>query len=225
MPDLKLSTDTLDTRDALAEVEAAMLFPDDAEMRDTVRRVERQHALIEAAKAGDFQIDAPTMAEAMEAALHTPTPAWLQEQTKRPAYYGGVAGVVLLRLLYGEHTDQRAEYTIRKTAPKVTGALWRSYVGNLAEETIKQDVWPRFAPVAHLWSAYITLTNEGIKEFPCRIRDLPRFLALAEQDRHAGESQRLYRRSETALKPGETWRVPETVKLPAVTASWPHVDC
>lgn len=225
MPELDISTDILDTRDALAEVEAVMLFPDDPQMRDTVRRVERQHALIEAAKVGDFRIDSASLAEAMEGALHTATPAWLEEQTKRPMHYGCVAGVILLKMLYGEQTGQLAENTIRKTATKLHGAMWRSYIGSLSEEHIKQDVWPRFMPVAHLWSATIALQNEGVTEFPCRIVDMPRFLALAEQDRQAGESLRLYKRAETALRADACWRVPDSVKLPDVTAYWPSADC
>ena len=88
----------------------------------------------------------------------------------------------------------------------------------LSKKTIDNAVWPRFRPVANLWAAHNHRSREtGNAMFPCRVRDLDIFLAVAEAYRRRGEIVRSAPQATTpVLRSGETVMIPPALALPEI---------
>jgi hypothetical protein len=213
---LEITADNLADRWMLYHVEAVMLWPHDPEARARSLEVSTMRDSLDRMKGADFTMTAAEVAEVAERVWTLPTVQELQEEARGPTKHGLTAGMLLRWLI---SADQAGEaMTLEDGAQRVERAMREHRVGY---KTVRNTAWPRYRDVAHLWAAHTSMQAQGATPFPCAMKDLPKFLAIAEAFRTEGEALRLPRSQKTALDPNRTWRVPGNLVLPRVTLGDP----
>ncbi len=146
---------------------------------------------------------------------NAPNPSDVVHQAT-PAFARGVlAGRIFLGALADQMIGKREGLQAIK-AEVAQRHRGQEHFEELSAATIEKLIWGVYRPVSHLWAACGQLAVEtGGGVVPCRLADLPLFLAVAESLRRDGESCRL-RQSKTLLDPSKTWRVPADLQLPVV---------
>lgn len=204
------------TRWDCAVIEARMLWPDDANTRN--RYVNAVAIKLAAGNIDRVPLPTPTpteVRELAEAMLSAPRIEDFQDEVPDAYERGMVAGDILRRAVGYQETGRE-----NTSLGDIKGAL-SDLLGpaqRLSVKTIDNTVWPRYRSVAHLWAAYVHRSKEtDSTAFPCRVRALPIFLAVAEAYRRRGEMIRLTAKSpSTVLQPGAALMVPLALALPEV---------
>jgi hypothetical protein len=120
---------------------------------------------------------------------------------------GIVAGLVLARLI-NRRESRPAEATLGRMKQEVSKAVSPKWGDGYSPKTIDNVIWPAFAPVAHLWASWLLCKEKGSAPIPCEASVAPKFLAIAEAYRSAGEAFRAKKATTPVLDPSATWRVP-----------------
>jgi hypothetical protein len=216
MPELEITQDGLTDRHTLFEVEAIMLWPTDEEARKQSINFSARKDALEQLKNSDMTFSGPEVAEIVQLYWDTPTAQQMQDKATGPTKHGLTAGMLLEWLVASARAGQ--PMSLEDGAQRVERALHSYRVGY---KTIRGNAWPNYRDVAHLWAAHTSMQTQGATPFPCAMKDLPKFLAIAEAFRTEGEALRLPRSQKTALDPNRTWRVPGNLVLPRVTLGDP----
>lgn len=200
----------------LAIIEARMLWPHDADKR--IRYVNAVSIKLAAGNINRVPFPTPTPTEVRELAesmLSAPRVEDFTDAGKRAYTHGLVAGDILFEAV-GYQDTGRENIGLGDIKSALVARLGREQ--HLSKKTIDNTVWPRYKPVAHLWAAHLHRSKETENTaFPCRARDLPIFLAVAEAYRRRGETIRSTAKApSTVLCPGDAVMVPRAFKLPEV---------
>lgn len=204
----------------LAMIEARMLWPHHADMRK--RYVNAVSIKLAAGNIDRVPFPTPTPIEVRELAesmLSAPRVEDFTDAGKRAYTHGLVAGNILFEAV--GNRDTGCENTgLGDIKSALVARLGREQ--HLSQKTIDNVVWPRYRSVAHLWAAHLHRSKETENTaFPCRARDLPIFLALAEAYRRRGETIRSTAKSpSTVLRPGDAVMVPRALNLPEVALAF-----
>ena len=75
-----------------------------------------------------------------------------------------------------------------------------------------QSIWKYYAPVAHLWAAFIL--NEH--HIPTSAQQLGRFISLSELMRNWAEQYKPSKANDTLLDGAITWKAPKEFPLPFI---------
>jgi hypothetical protein len=188
----------------LAEIGSVMLYPDDAVARDDAKAAAIVQRAREAMRSDLLSDDAVKSLASVDA---IPIRA-LRGEHRRRFEQGAFAGSILFDAVVCAHSNSGSSL----------GEIMKKYrhrlVGKKASSTHRiNEIWTVFRPVAHLWAAHRMLRES----FPCGRREIPAFLAVAEQLRVLGEGTKLTRQApRTLLQPGEAIRLPSALlaKLP-----------
>ena len=126
----------------------------------------------------------------------------IHDRVRQPFMHGCAAGLLLLRA--ATHASIPQHFKLSDIKHDIAGTF------TVSVSTVDNTIWPAFRPVAHLFAAYLVRALEGETTFPCRLVELPLFLARAEDFRSRGEAIFPPRRSDPMLRPGEalTFGVP-----------------
>jgi hypothetical protein len=215
MPEFLLSDQSMKDEETLLYIQAVMLWPHDAQMREAAYGIPMVENMLSEFSEGRLR-PSKENAELLSRALWYPSSDHIREEADRLLWHGYSAGAILYRLLYADAKGVRD--SIRNV---VTGLSDYFHAKRIRESTINHFTWPTYRPVAHLWAAHLSIGQ--MREHytvPCCIEDLPLFLALSERNRIEAEEVRLPRSKSTLLPAGETWRVPEGLSLPALSSEW-----
>lgn len=151
----------------------------------------------------------------------------LQEQLGHSGFRGAVVGDLLNFLLNcAECAPEHASVNkaIFVVMADLTGTRLRDGSRPTAGRSILHEAWREFKPVAHLWAAFRLWQEEfqQTPEFDPRTpTGLRGFLALAKELHARAVNIRARGRTKAILDPSETWRVPATLLLPAITLQLP----
>jgi hypothetical protein len=129
----------------------------------------------------------------------------VQEETQPTFVHGMIAGKILWLALLDHHTGKK------RGLEAIKADISKEYSGEkrferLSVSTINNTIWRTFRSVSHFWAAYPMCAADR--------NDLPRFLAVAEYLRHAGEACPMRQHPGTVLDGASTWRVPPQLALP-----------
>jgi hypothetical protein len=97
---------------------------------------------------------------------------------------------------------------------------------DISRSTLENTIWRNYKPVAHLWASHVyyvlILRPDDALAFPCRVDQLPDFLALADFFALSGLSAKMPRRkkSEHLLDESNMWRIPSGLHLPRYEMEW-----
>jgi hypothetical protein len=189
-------------------VEAIMLWPDDEDRQFRDALHERHQ--IEAGKSSpeDLKIVVQTLDM-------LPRYADIKRDVKDRRLENGKVAGLRLYILVKNHFDDDLKIGVTE----VNRRLNKSF--KISETQIKR-IWREFQPVAHLWATvlYRLFHNQETKTFPCKVRDLAEFLAVAESFADLGTSIKPAQSpSGTILQAEKLIRVPSGLMLP--TVRWP----
>jgi hypothetical protein len=214
---LPLDANTLSSWTSRGAVAAWMLFPDDEAWRNKIIAHAAVQEGLERLKAGHLRQDhyeALVLLALNAASADDIARAW-DERAERGMGAGMILYNVCLRIPRGDRAP------MQRATREVESAIWRRSAS--ASKHVNTAVWKTYKPVAALWAAFIYCDNDDGEsvEFPCRLSELPTFLALAEAYRVLAESTKPPRRNQPVLKSGDSIRLPESVIsiLPAGTLS------
>jgi hypothetical protein len=210
---LNLRPDCLDlpTRLDLSMIEATMLWPDDKSKR------ERERAIQTSAVAGFFEISQALPKDELIALVSLAadaTPLAEVHGRARVRFIDGVRAGLYLRETVGLATLSKNR-SMKQIAARVCRGL-EPHASSINPHTFENHVWPVYRRVAHFWAASWDLNLEqvlsGSSAFPCSLKQLATFLALAEGYRRLGERTRT-RRGTTVLPRSETITLPAWFNL------------
>ena len=209
----------------LSYIESVMFWPDDREKRRAAMKAARAEDFFQAVefyknrpkshpvKKAEFTRD--EVADTMMFLKDAPRMADIKKNQKSYTAYGMAAGWILFWVIaWHELKSPKATLTAAKANAAKMVDVSKSSIENLA--------WKRYRPVSSMWAAAVFMGAQKVKagkqpEFPCKIEELGRFLALSEWFRRKGEKfvPRQSRRG-PILKAGESWRPTSSLALPAV---------
>ncbi len=204
------------TRWDLAIIEARMLWPDDSDTRGRYLSAVSIKVSVTSIDRVPISKPSPTeVRELAEAILSAPRVEDFTEAGKRAYVHGLVAGKILYDAV-GLHDIGRENISLGNIKGALSDLLGPAQ--RLSVKTIDNAVWRRYRSVAHLWAAYLHISQETDSTFlPCRARDLPIFLAVAEVYRTRGETIRLTTKSPSpVLRTGDAVMIPPALVLPEV---------
>ena len=179
----------------MAEIHAAMLWPDNKETRiDVVAAI-----LVDCLLSSRNSIPEVLVPSIMNVAAKSVPLHERREQNGRSdlELRGIVAGMILNSALSTDMSMKKIIQVIARTFDRAT---------RLGPKTIENSVWPTFKPVAHLWAAWTVLGDE--QHFPCAMAMLPTFLAWAEGFRLVGEKTKTKQSPTTILLACDMARLP-----------------
>jgi len=221
MPYLEMTPELLEpepTKVALAYVEALMLWPDDPKKREralyaaaaielgrTARRIEEsgKNAVIDSSH--------------VNLLLHASPPEEIRASAVVPFRRGAITAEIFCRTLHDERVGLRRGLQAAKNEARVQYEKQQDFE-HLSGGTIEK-IWAVYQPVAHLWGAWKFMVSANYP-FPCRLADLPDFLAKAEALRLDGEACHLRQSKKPLLNPQTTWVLPDRLRIPHVKVVW-----
>lgn len=206
-PVIPLDAANLCSRSNVAIVQAWMLYPDSAEMRDDHIR----HALvvegIEHHAAG--RLDDQETAALLATALDIPSTKEIRARADRRAEMAVAAGMLFyngaIRIAKGGKSP------LESVKLELRRALWGKGATN--SNHIDEVVLKRYRPVMALWAAWIDI-DDGDGEYiqiPCSPPELAHFIAWADAFRRLGERTIPKHKKHPILSPNETVRFPDAV--------------
>ncbi|WP_264715107.1 hypothetical protein [Limobrevibacterium gyesilva] len=233
MPYLDLTDEMIGpkrTRLSLTYIEGVMLWPHDEAARKSAWDTAYGAHLLETLAKAAPRTESPVPVDARDALLTMnflanarPLPE-VQESAKAACARGFVAGEILRLALTERHSGAEAGITAIKS--KIAeGLQGKEHFERLSLSTIENSIWRIYRPVSHLYAASFMLAQQHIAAsqphaFPCRLDELPDFLALSEKLRLNGEGHHPRQYAGTLLDPETTWAVPANLSIPEVTITW-----
>jgi hypothetical protein len=205
---LPLDAENLSSLISRGAVAAWMLFPDDEAWRNKVIANAAVQEGLEALRTGRLRQD--QYEGLVLLALDAASAADITRAYDEPAERGMGAGMILYNVCLRIPRDDPAP--MQRATREVGSAIWRRRAS--ASKHVHTAVWKTYKPVAALWAAFIYLYEDGDTEsveFPCRLSELPTFLAIAEAYRELAERTIPPRRNHPVLKPGDSIRLPDSV--------------
>lgn len=204
----------------LAVIEARMLWPHDADLRD--QYLSAVSVKVAVASIDRVPIAKPTpteVRELAEAMLSAPRVEDFTEAGAKAKRHGMVAGTILYDAL-GFYDIGRGNTSLGDIKRALAARLGPEE--HLTEKTLDNTVWRLYRSVAHFWAGHILISREtDSRVFPCRLRDLDFFLATADACRLRGETIRSSPKSPTTvLRPGEAVMIPPAIALPEIEVSF-----
>ena len=154
-------------------IEAWMLFPDDAALRDLAMSYSAGQLFLCALKGGAIAPDDI----ALDALADAPRHAEIVAAVKLRFHYGIAAGKYLMEAL--DPSDGKLLRNLQTPREAVAALL------ECSAATMKNAVRKHAEPVGHYFAAY--LASGDAAAFPCRPDGVAAFLASAEQWRRRGE--------------------------------------
>jgi hypothetical protein len=136
-----------------------------------------------------------------------------------PGFGGAISGLILGWIVFRyQRLDTRPTASLGSAFRMIDQACTKGRVRGGRLSNLKQNIWPTYRSVAHLWAALQILGDAG--NGPRATSDgILRFLMIAEWFRRQGEDCTPVRADAPLLNPAETWKV-----RPDVSAKWPNVD-
>ena len=197
-------------RSSLVMIEATMLYPMDEIARQKV--MDAGHAAWERLEIRKLARDAPeTSLSAVEIAnlvdkfADAPPLLPIQEEVKTAFQHGVVAGMLIRKAL---HDGEKLGSIITELSKDLS---------NISESHVNNNIRPEFMSVCHYWAAYLHLGFDCDKmDFPCHIRDLPYFLAIAEWYRTKGEAYFPRQSRKPLIDPNVSLKLPPNIQLPSL---------
>jgi hypothetical protein len=192
------------TREALARLEATMLFPDVSAKAARVAYFGAARATIEVMSADTAAISAgfvPWLANAPDN-LDS-----LSEQIRRRF----IVGLLLGRMVAEMVCDGAREKTIEDVCQDLEKEFNRGPDVGFRVNQLSSNWWNQFGfrKVGHLWAATCYLEAWTPRRvFPCALIDLPAYLAAAEYCLFRAKRRRLLAQGEKTLLDETTYRVP-----------------
>ena len=223
MPEFVVPGGVLD-HDVLDQIGAYMVWPDGVKGAETGRRYVRIKKTIEALRKGSLSISTNEQADTIEQAMLIPNT--IQQDRADQIDHGMFAGVILEKLLYPAYSGgnprthsavlkELTDQDYNRIGPKNQTEGWAKFFKERKfMRSSLQTAWYDYRSVSHLYVAFFYTVQVDAPVFPCRLQQLPSFLAFAEDARRVGESWKLGKK--TVLVPGSTWSVPSSVDLPPV---------
>jgi hypothetical protein len=185
------------TRMHLAEIEAAMIWPDDPTTRARYQEAVLVHVSLVAANKGLLSPD--ELLSLANLAAQAARLSDLQDAAKDRYERGLFAGKILFDAVSQSKVGRDA------TLGPIMDAARRRYLGKAATKSkvVHNRIWKVFSDVAHLWAAHCFYQARGQAAFPCAVDRLPLFLAIGQHFRAIGERTRSNPKSPgTILPPG-----------------------
>ena len=226
---LKLSPDYIKEPHPIdiVNVEAMMLWPDDARQR--ARYMALAGLEIMRTRPGEI-FSHEDLLKAIDVAILAPAREDIKAVWDKRNFQGMVAGLVLYRAV---------EFSQLNKKPVPLGKIYELVVNGfkterfkplrirLEAQTIKNDIWPRFRSVAHLWAAscfYIFPDKLEEQEhsldlgrpFVCPQSELGRFLGISDSFWKEGKTLKADRASGPMLKEGESVRTQAGFEPPEI---------
>ena len=207
------------TRLTLSYIESVMLWPNDKAMRTRAYAAARATHLHDAMQYLDDAslLSLKDLSVVMDVLVRAPPLADVHADVMTPFARGTIAG-----LIFGEAMTTNRIGKPRKLQDIKTDISKRFHgnpgFGKLSSSTIENAIWKPYSPVAHLWAASHRLNGQEAV-FPCRLTDLPSFLAIAEYLRREGEAHRP-KQAPPLLDAERTWKLPESLPLPNLAIHW-----
>lgn len=204
---------------AIAYIAGVMLWPgdDEIEQRDEAMKTATADHLMRSIGA------VPAAAKHVDvagAAFDAVPPRIINRQARERYRDGCIAGEFLAAAV--QHGAAGGKVKLEGLKAAITAPARRAHHRTLdfSRSTLVNRILPRFRPVAHLWAAHVyAAVHAGEDEFPCRLADLPAFLALADLFCDEALALRFATRRDALLRPGEAWRIPEGLPLPRLELS------
>jgi hypothetical protein len=234
---LNLSPDCIDkpTMSDIAGIEAMMLWPDDANQRR--RLVDLANLEIMASRAEDYSQE--RLVEALRVAIRTPCREDIKPSWDKRLSQGLVAGMILYSAVqFSQLKKKPIPLTVinKFVVDAFKTERLKPLRIRLEPQTIKNNIWPRFRSVAHLWAAscwYIfpdkpeepERTLDLNRPFVCPRSELGRFLGVSNSFCKQGEELRARRATSPILRKGESIHAPAEVEPPEIEVRFfPHAS-
>lgn len=239
MPCLEIPAAELDTRMALAYVEAVMAYPSPEEQESRERLIKaadlqytrdawRAHRYVSAMHgipAKSIPIDEVVRYDEMRESV--PDIKTIREEARQEGryLYGLLAGLILNHILAAhEQGETGITYTgvvdalLNWDRAEGDAELGKLMKREKVNKTYLNAKWPKYRRVAHLYSARRSLDRAQVQgSIPCRTGALPFLLALAEHDRKLGE-ELTFKNGKPVLNREESWYVPANIELPSLSS-------
>jgi hypothetical protein len=215
LPILKLTPEMIGperTRLTLAYIEGVMLWPHEDEQRAEAYKAARAIRIQEIASqqpGKDINLSASDFCSFMGHLFTMRRPDDIKSDSAKRYSRGVASGLILAETLI----DQRAGNKRGLQAVKhniIDRLRGQPDFEHLSPATVEKT-WELYKPVSPFWAAHLL---DPDSPFPCRLENLPRFLATAESLRLDAESCHL-RQGKELLPPGIAWSVPTDLSLPA----------
>jgi hypothetical protein len=137
------------------------------------------------------------------------------------AFGGTISGVILGWVIFrGQREDTRATASLGSAFRMIQEACAKGWWRGGSISNIKQNIWPTYRPVAHLWAAlHIWNDMECGTDVLITPSGMYHFLMMAEWLRRAGETFKPANADAPVLDATDTWKI-----RPEVSAEWPPFE-
>jgi len=138
------------------------------------------------------------------------------------AFGGFLSGIILLWIIArGQHDETRRSASLGGAYRMVASACGKAGLRGGGVDHLRQNIWPGYRSVAHLWAAHIVWWDSTKRDHAAldTRAGLSEFLMISEALRREGEAFKPFRAGAPILDPVETWKV-----RPEVSATWPPLE-